>query len=210
MTRSSASVLSLLFISATAFAQEPAKAPKAEKAEKPAAEKPAPAEKPAAAAAPAMAPAPELDATFKSWEGTWKCETTFAPNAMAPGSPEMKMKATAKIKKDKDLGGFVYKGVYEIKKTKANPGMRGEFTLGYDAGSKSAVMTSVDNMGSIGIATAPIGGDTLTFQGDSYMMGQKVKTRESFTRKGDKEIEHKAEVDMGKGFIQLGTDVCKK
>jgi hypothetical protein len=207
MTRASASVLSLLFISATALAQEPAKAPKAEK---PAAEKPAAPAGEKAAPPAAMTPAPELDATFKSWEGTWKCETTFAANAMAPGSPEMKLKATAKINKDKALGGFVYKGVYEIKKTKTSPGMRGEFVLGYDSGSKSAVMTSVDNMGSIGIATAPLGGETITFTGDGYMMGQKVKTRETFTKKGDKEIEHKYEADMGKGFVPYGTDVCKK
>src|SRR5262245_17718316 len=48
-------------------------------------------------------PAPELDAALKSWEGTWKCETTFPAGAMAPGSPEMKTQSTVKIKKDTSL-----------------------------------------------------------------------------------------------------------
>jgi hypothetical protein len=210
MTRTSASILTLgfLFAASPAVAQEPAKAakPAAEKAAAPPA-----AEKPAAAPAAAPAPPPELDTLFKSWEGTWKCESTFAPNAMGPGSPEMKMKSNVKIKKDKELGGFVYRGVYEIKKSKTNPGMRGEFLLGYDAMAKSAIMTSVDNMGSMGMATAPAAnGDNLTFTGDGFMMGQKVKTRETFTKKGDKEVEHKFEVDTGKGFMHLGTDACKK
>jgi hypothetical protein len=205
MTRPTTSILTLVLLSGAAVAQEPAKAPKAA----PPAPAAAAAEKPTPPTN--MAPPPELDTLFKAWEGTWKCDTTFAANAMAPGSPEMKVKGTAKIKKDKDLGGFVYRGIYEVKKTKTSPGLRGEFVLAYDSGSKSAVMTSVDNMGSIGIATAPTAsGDTFTFTGDGYMMGQKVRTRESFTKKGDKGMEHKYEVDMGKGFMAIGMDDCKK
>ncbi len=42
------------------------------------------------------------------------------------------------------------------------------------------------------------------------MMGMKTKTREIMQRKSDKEISHKFEVDMDKGFQPMGEDVCKK
>jgi hypothetical protein len=197
------SVLTLVLCSGAslAFAQEPAKPAKAEK---PAGDK-------AAAPAATPTPPPELDTLLKGWEGTWKCDSTFGPNAMGPGSPEMKLKSSVKIKKDKDLGGFAYRGIYEIKKSKANPGMRGEFVLGYDPGSKALVMSTFDNMGFQGLGTAPgATADSMTFVGEGFMMGQKLKTRETFTKKGDKDVEHKFEMDMGKGFMPLGTDVCKK
>jgi hypothetical protein len=193
--------LSLLFASSLAFAQDKAK---------PA----APAAKPAApvAAAPAAAPmgppkpSPELDAAYKGMEGSWKCDTTFAANAMGPGSPELKVKTTIKFKKE--LGGFWYRGDYETKKTKDFPGMQGTVYLGQDG--KQLLTTSVDAMGGTASGTGVASGDTVTFTADGRMMGQKVKTRETLTKKGDKEVVHKFEVDMGKGFQPMGEDVCKK
>src|SRR5712671_1237536 len=64
---------------------------------------------PAAPAAPPMPkPSPELEAYMKPFEGSWKCDTKFAPNAFGPGSPEMNVKSTVKIKKE--LDGFWYRG----------------------------------------------------------------------------------------------------
>ena len=42
------------------------------------------------------------------------------------------------------------------------------------------------------------------------MMGAKVKFRETITKKSDKEMFHKVEVDSGKGFMAAGEDTCKK
>ena len=50
----------------------------------------------------------------------------------------------------------------------------------------------------------------MTFTSDGRMMGQKIKIRETVQKKSDKEIVHKFEVDMGKGFQPMGEDVCKK
>ena len=129
-------VVSLLFATSLAFAQDKAK--------------PAAPVAPAAPAAPAAAapmgppkPSPELDAAYKGMEGSWKCDTTFAANAMGPGSPEVKAKTTIKIKKE--LGGFWYRGDYETKKTKDFPGMQGTVYLGQDG--KQLLTTSVDAMG---------------------------------------------------------------
>jgi hypothetical protein len=189
----------------------PAAAPAAAKAaDKAAAPAPDKAAAPAAAApAGPPKPAPEVDALFKGWEGNWKCDTTFAANSMGPGSPETKTKSEVKIKKD--LGGFWYRGDYKIKKTKTMPGMEGVFMLGYDAGAKSAVSVSYDAMGGYAVETSPDAtADKLVLVGDGHMMGMKVKLRETMTKKGDKEVEHTFDVDMGKGFAPMGVDACKK
>ena len=214
MTKSATGVLTFAFVAAAplVFAQPPKPA-----AEKPAATKPAAAEKGAAgekaAAAPAMVPtpSPELDTLYKALEGSWKCETVMAAGSAGPGSPEMNVKSTVKISKAKDLSGFWYRGEYEIKKSKTAPGFKGTFMLGYDDKSKTAIDLSYDNMGSASLATSTNATpDSVTFMGESYMMGMKVKTRETMTKKGPKEVEHKFEADMGKGFQVLGTDDCKK
>ena len=205
---------------ALAPAAKPAMAPAAKPAAAPAA--PAMAAKPAAAApsaAPAAAapaappappkPAPELDANLKFLDGSWKCDSKFPAGAMGPGSPEMSAKASVKFKKT--LGGFFYVGEYEMKKTKMMPGFKATFYFGYQPGAKLYTNNSVDESGAASFATSPgFQGDTLTFTGEGYMMGQKVKIRESMQKKSEKEVLHKFDVDMGKGFQPMGEDTCKK
>jgi hypothetical protein len=167
----------------------------------------APAAAPAAPPAPPT-PAPELTAFAKNFEGNWKCDSKFPAGAMGPGSPEMTGKSTVSIKKD--LGGFWYKGLYEIKKSKTVPPMKAQFSMGYDAGSKEILLTGTDSMGSGWFAGGPIQGDSVTTVGEMYMMGMKSKVRESMSKKSDKEVFHKLEIDMGKGFQTVGEDTCKK
>ena len=212
---------------AAAPAAKPASAPAAAPAAKPAsapvaANAPAakgataPAAVPAAApaaAAPAAppappAPAPELVAFAKSLEGNWKCETKFPAGGMGPGSPELAAKSTVNIKKD--LNGYWYKGSYEVKKSKTVPGMKANFFLGYDPGSKQMIMSGLDSMGGGSFEAGPLVGDSFTVVGEGYMMGMKSKVRETMTKKSDKEVFHKFEVDMGKGFQSIGEDTCKK
>jgi hypothetical protein len=201
-------------VAVSAHAADKAPAPAAA----PAAPTKAPAAAPAAAKAPAPAaaapagppaPAPEVDALYKSLEGSWKCETTFNAGSFGPGSPEMKAKSEVKIKKEP--GGFWYKGEYKIKKTKTNPELGATFLLGYDTGAKAAVSVSYDSMGSFSVEHDPgATAEKQTLVGDGVMMGMKVKVRETMTRKDPKTEEHSFEVDMGKGFQAMGVDVCKK
>lgn len=163
----------------------------------------------AAAAAMPMVPAKppaELDATYKPLDGSWSCETTFLPNAMGTGSPEIKTKTSIKFKKD--LNGFWYRGDYDAKKSSGFPGMKGTLYLGHDG--KQLLMTSVDAMGALSAGTGSASGDTLTFNSDGYMMGNKLKIRETIEKKGAKEVIHRFEVDTGKGFQPMGEDVCKR
>jgi hypothetical protein len=210
----------LLFAAFTARAADTkAPAPAAGAAAAKPAAAPAPATPPPAAGAPAAAPAapmtppkpdPQVDALFKTWEGSWKCDTTFAANSMGPGSPEMKVKSEVKIKKEPN--GFWYKGEYKVKKTKTTPGMAGTFLLGYDPGVKAPVTMNYDDMGGYAMGTGAAGAtaDKVQFTGEGHMMGMKMKTRETMTKKSDKEMEHTYEMDMGKGFQPMGSDACKK
>ncbi|HTA20378.1 MAG TPA: DUF1579 family protein [Polyangia bacterium] len=167
---------------------------------------------PAAATPPAApTPSPEVDALYKGWVGSYKCDTTFVAGSMGPGSPEMKAKSEVKIAKD--LGGFWYKGDYKLKKSKTMPmAMEAVFLLGYDAVAKEPINLNYDSMGTFAMEHAAAGAtaDKITFVGDGQMMGMKIKIREGMTKKDDKTVEHTFEVDMGKGFQAMGTDICKK
>ena len=151
-------------------------------------------------------PPAALDATYKFLDGSWKCDTTFLANAMGPGTPELKVKTNIKFKKD--LNGFWYRGDYDAKKTKDFPGMKGTVYLGHDG--KQLLVGNVDAMGGISSGTGSVSGDALSFASEGFMMGMKVKMRETIEKKSDKEVHHLFEVDMGKGFQPMGEDVCKR
>ena len=193
----------------TAPAAKPAAAPAAAPAAKPAAAAAAPAAAaPAAATPPKPMPSKELEAFMKPFEGSWKCETKFAAGAFGPSSPEITAKSTVKFKKD--LDGFFYRGDYDLKKQKGvDMPMKGTFYIGWDPGSQQIIVTGIDNAGGLGTGAGKITGDSVTYTGEQYMMGMKMKTRETMQMKG-KEGYHKLEIDMGKGFALMGEDTCKK
>ena len=165
---------------------------------------------PAPTAAPLPPPGPptpskELEAFMKPFEGTWKCEVTFPAGTMGPG--ELKAKGTAKFKKD--LGGFFWKGDYQLAKQKDAPSMSVQFWVGYDQGSKELTFTSVDSMGGTALEAGKPGTDTVTTTGEAYMMGHKVRVRETLWHK-DKTGGLSAEIDLGKGWMAIGKDECKR
>jgi len=160
-----------------------------------------------AAAMPMPKPSAEWEAFIKGLDASWKCESTMPAGSMGPGSPEMKMPTTVKVKKD--LNGFFLVGNYEVKKTKTTPGMKGTFSMGAPDG-KTLVSTNMDSMGNTSFTSGPLGPDGGTTTGEGFMMGAKVKLRETVQKKGDKELYHKVEVDSGKGFALAAEDNCKK
>lgn len=155
------------------------------------------------------APSKELQTFMKGFEGKWKCDTTFPAGAFGPESPEIRTKASVTMKKD--LNGFFYRGEYRTAKAKGMPSdFGGIFYMGYDPGTKQILNVSVDNTGGASLSAGPIEGNTATWTGDAYMMGMKVKVRESLSLKSAREATHKYEVDVGKGFQVMGEDICKK
>jgi len=172
-----------------------------------------PAAGPAAAAAPALPPPPkppaELDEGFKYFTGSWKCDSRMPAGSMGPGSPEVMGKSTVSFKKVEK--GWYYQGTYVMKKTKTTPGFKGTFLISYQPAAKMFAITASDDMGGAAYETSTgFAGDTITFVGEGFMMGQKVKIRETMTRGPDKGTTHKYEADMGKGFQLMGEDTCKR
>jgi hypothetical protein len=154
------------------------------------------------------APSKELEAFMKGFEGSWKCETKFAAGAMGPGSPEVTAKTTVKFKKE--YGGFSWHGEYSLAKSKTMPALSGVLQLAFDPGSNQITMVGYDSFGSATLGAGAISGETAVLHEEGYMMGMKMKLRETMTKKGPKEIYHKYESDMGKGFQLMGEDSCKK
>ena len=187
-----------------AAAKPAAPAPAAPAAAKPAAPAaPAPA---AAAAPPAPKPAAELD-QLKSLEGAWRCD---GKQPAGPFGPEQDYKSSFKVKKD--IENFWIGFEYAQKKSKVHPmPIMAKGYLGYDPLTKKYVTMGVDNMGG-SITESSVGweGDKLVFAGDGQMGGQKVSFRETYQKKGDKEMLWTGEMKMGKDWIAVGSDSCKK
>jgi hypothetical protein len=192
-------------------APKPAAPPPAAAPAKPAAPAPAAAAKPpaAAVAAPPPAapkPAAELD-QLKYFEGSWKCD---GKQPAGPFGPEHPYKSVFKMKKD--VENFWVALEYEQKKSKVHPmPIKAKGFVGYDAVSKKFVTIGVDNTGGwISEISGGWEGDKMVFSGEGAMMGQKVSFRETYTKKGDKAFGWMGEMKMGKDFISVGSDDCKK
>ena len=201
-------------------AAKPAAAPAAAPAAKPAAAPAAPAAKPATApataAAPAAAaatppppapkPAAELD-QLKLFEGSWRCE---GKQPAGPFGPEQDYKSSLKGKKDID--NFWISIEYDQKKSKAHPmPIKARGFLGYDPAAKKYVSIGADNTGGwISESSPGWEGDKLVFSGDGSMGGQKVSFRETYVKKNEKEMTWSGEMKMGKDWVAVGTDSCKK
>lgn len=184
-------ILSLLLAAGASRAQAP----------KPAAPSGPP---PPPAAGPPKAPG-ELDG-IKWLEGSWRCEGKAPAGAMGP---EHAYKSTMKIKRD--LDGFWYVGDYEQKKTKENPmAIKARNFLGYDPVAKKVVSVGVDNLGGALQLTGSIEGDKISTEGEGSMGGQKVGFKELFTKTGDRALTWHGEVRVGKDWVVVGDDTCKR
>jgi Protein of unknown function (DUF1579) len=169
-----------------------------------------PAAAPVAAAAPPPPPAPkpasELD-QLKMFEGTWRCD---GKQPAGPMGPEQVYKSTFKGKKDVD--NFWLAFAYNQKKSKVHTmPISAKGYLGYDPAAKKYVTLGVDNMGGSMSESSPgWEADKLTFSGDGQMGGQKISFRETYTKTSDKTMVWSGEMKMGKDWIPVGTDTCKK
>ena len=118
----------------------------------------------------------------------------------------------ATFKGKKDVESFWISFEYSQKKSKAHAmPIIAKGYLGYDPAAKKYVTLGVDNMGGSVTESSPgWEADKLTFTGDGQMGGQKISFRETYTKKGDKEMIWSGEMKMGKDWIPVGTDTCKK
>lgn len=177
-----------------AFAQAPAEGKK---------------DKPAmpAAGAPAMPrPAAEM-AALAYFDGKWQCA---GEGAMEPGGPMTKM--TAAVKVESDLGGFWQSGKVNAQMPgMPGPGFEGKFHTTWDPGAKQYVMFWVDSMGGWAESRATgWDGDKIVYTGTTYMGGQKIPSRDIFTKNADGSMGHMAEMQMGSQWTKMMDETCRR
>jgi len=189
-------ILASLCLGSLVLAQEP---------KKPAPGAPAAAAQPKPPAGPPK-PAPEMK-QLDLFLGTWKCEGKMLANPMGP---EHTVKSTVTGKTD--LDGFWVAVRIDEKKTKDSPmPIKGNFQITYDAATKKFQAVWNDNFGGWGqMTSAGWEGDKITFTGEMYGMGQKMGSRDSFTKKSDKEMVHTGEMQAGGKWAPMMEDTCKK
>lgn len=204
--------------SAPAFAGNPcgnAPKPAPPRAAPPAPAKGAPAEpvmekekeaKPAPPPAPVeMKPAAELETLRWMGGANWKCAGKMW-NPMT--GEEMSSKATIKAKWELDKHWLVWE--HSRPKTKVMKSIVTRGILGWDAGNKKVIMSGVDNAGSIFAMWGTQNGDVLQLEGEGTLMGQRMKSRFTFTRKTDKEHTELFEIQQGKDWKKVSEETCKR
>jgi hypothetical protein len=161
----------------------------------------------AAALADPPKPPTELGREMKAIEGRWRCEGK-AP--AGPMGPEHAYRATFIVQPD--LDGFFYSEEYEQRKTKENPlPVHAKGFVTYETSAKKLVFVGMDNGGSLVNETSPgWDADKLVASGDGTAMGQKVGFRETFTKKADRELTMVSELKMGKDWVVIASDTCRK
>ena len=149
-------------------------------------------------------PAPEMK-SLAFFNGTWTCK---GKAEKTPMTPEGALSGTVQIKND--LGGFWQTGT--VKATMAGMGsMEGRFYTTYDPAAKRFLMFWGDSMGSWA-QTASTGwqGDSIVFEGESTMPGQKAfKTRDTFSKGASGTMTHLWEAEMDGKWTKLGEETCR-
>jgi len=160
----------------------------------------------AASPPPVRKPAAELD-QLELFDGNWKCE---GKQPAGPFGPTNGYKSSFKGKKDVD--NFWIAIEYEQKKSKDHPmPIKTKGFIGYDGNTKKFVNTGFDNTGGWIMETSPgWEADKLVFVGEGAMMGRKIVFRETYTKSSDKAMTWTGELKVGKDWISVGTDTCKR
>lgn len=153
-------------------------------------------------------PSKELETFMKSFEGSWKCETTFAAGSLWPGSQALSAKTDITIRKE--FGGISWHGEFRLAKTATTAATYGVFQIGYSPSSKQATYVSYDSVGSAMMGAGSLAGDSVTFAEEGFFKGAKVKVRETLTAKGPRQLYHKVEIEQGGGYQAMAEDTCSK
>jgi hypothetical protein len=169
----------------------------------------APAAGAAAPAPPPPEPPPELDEAFEYFRANWKCETRIPAGTFGPGTPEVVAKSKLSFKKVEK--GWYYEGLYTLKKTTATPDLNATFLISYQPLAGVFSVLGYDDMGgALSETSSGFVGDTITFVGEGFMLGQAVQVRETMTRVPEDGMVHTHEVDFGGGFQLVNEDACTR
>ena len=161
----------------------------------------------ALAKAPPAHPKPPAEmANLQFFGGNWACT---GEGAMEPGGPMMKMDSS--VQSTTGLGGFWQTGTVKGSPMGGMPPFEGMFHMTWDPVARNYVMFWVDNMGGWSQSRATgWQADKIVFTGDWQMGTQKMKTRDTFTRKPDGTMNHFSEMEAGGKWTKMMDETCRK
>ena len=154
-----------------------------------------------------MKPAPEM-AKIAWMSGNWTCSGRTLPSPMGPAHP-----TEATVSAKTELGGQWMVSHYREKKTMQNTmPIEADEYWGYDSTEKKWDRIAIDNMGGFASGDAnDWSGNAITWMSDGMTMGSKTKFRDTFTKKSDREIFYKGEIQGSDGkWVQGWETTCKK
>jgi hypothetical protein len=160
---------------------------------------------PAAAAMPQPTPAPEM-AQLKPFDGSWSCAGEIPAGPMGPAQKTVNL-----VKTHMGMGGFWQVGTVTMSSGPMK-GFEGTFNNTYDPGQKKYVMVWMDNTGGYAQQLASgWEGDKMVYVGEGSMMGQKMATRDTFTKSADgSTFKHGSEAQMEGKWVSMGEETCRK
>ena len=139
--------------------------------------------------------------------GNWRCSGTAFASPMAPQHA-----TSGEVSMQWDLDGHWLPFTYAEKKTADNPMpfmVRGYF--GFDPQMNKLVLFGVENSGGYSVASSDgWNGDTLAFVGPWHMGKETMNGRDTFTRKGDRELRHSAEIEQDGKWVKLSDESCTR
>ncbi|MEO8378158.1 MAG: DUF1579 family protein [Acidobacteriota bacterium] len=155
---------------------------------------------------PAVSPKPDpMLRQLDAFAGNWKCSGTAFASPMSPQHA-----TTGEVWMKLDMNGYWMTFTYAEKKTTENPmPFQVNGFLGYDTEIHKLVMGSVDNMGGYSTASSDgWNGDTIVYSGPWHMGGMTVNGRDSFTKKGAREMIHAASIEQNGEWTKLDEETC--
>jgi hypothetical protein len=149
-------------------------------------------------------PAPEM-AQLKPFEHSFECTGQADASAFGPAHA-----TSTRVHAHGDLGGFWVSGMVRETKTAASPmPMEGMFHMTWDTAHKQFLMLWVDSGGGWSQETSPgWAGDTMVWSGEGWMGGQKLTSRDTFTKKAGETLEHSWELNLDGKWTPLGHETC--
>ena len=139
--------------------------------------------------------------------GKWSCKGTVFAGEWGPEHPII-----FKIDSHWSLGGmWLYFGYDETKTAKSPQPLKGIGLMSYDPEIKKFVDGWVDNSGMYQTSQSDgWNGDTMVFEGPAHGGGMSGTARDTFTRKGTKQLDHVFDLQMGGTWKKVESDTCKK
>ena len=151
-------------------------------------------------------PAAELD-QLKGLDGNWNCKGKYHASPMGP--EKLNIQSSMKVKKD--LDGFWYVVRVEEKGSKEHKTpWKAEELWGHQGGKFTRML--FDNFGGSGQLTSQgWQGDSMVWTGETQGASGPMPTRQTFTRKGNKEVSYLVEFGgPGGAFAPAIEQTCRK